>query len=114
MTLWLDAQLSPQLASWVSKTFGVESHSVTSLGFRDAEDDVIFQAARKVGAVLMSKDQDFVDLVLRHGPPPQIILVTCGNTSNQALRALLQRTFAGVLESLQSGEPLVELGQATA
>ena len=33
----------------------------------------------------MSKDQDFVDLVMVHGVPPQIIWVTCGNMLNAYL-----------------------------
>jgi predicted nuclease of predicted toxin-antitoxin system len=37
----------------------------------------------------MTKDSDFVDLVERLGPPPQIIWLTCGNTSNLRLREIL-------------------------
>jgi predicted nuclease of predicted toxin-antitoxin system len=38
---------------------------------------------------VMSKDRDLADLVLRHGPPPQIIWITCGNTSNRRLEEIL-------------------------
>ncbi|MBA3964535.1 MAG: DUF5615 family PIN-like protein [Nitrospirales bacterium] len=109
MILWNDAQLSPQLAPWFTKTFSLPGQSVSSLSLRDATDLEIFQAARQVGATIMSKDQDFVDLVTVHGAPPQIIWVTCGNTSNANLCTLLQRTFPTLMTLLQSGEPLVEL-----
>jgi predicted nuclease of predicted toxin-antitoxin system len=72
----------------------------------------IFQSARQAGAIIMSKDQDFVDLVTIHGAPPQIIWVTCGNTSNTYLFGLLRLSFPTVLTLLQSGEPLVELSES--
>ncbi len=112
MTLWIDAQLSPHLAQWISQTFEIESQSVASLGFRDAEDVSIFHEAPAMGAIVMTKDQDFVNLVRQYGPPPQILLVTCGNTSNKYLRSLIHRTLPNVLEILQTGEPLVELSDA--
>ena len=82
---------------------------MASLGLRNAEDAAIFEEARMAGAMIMSKDKDFFDLVMRHGPPPQVIFVTCGNTSNEFLRHLLQRAFPHILTMLKSGEPLVEL-----
>ena len=109
MILWIDAQLSPQLAPWISQTFSIQAQSLVSLGLRDANDLDLFDAARIAGATIMSKDQDFVDLVLMHDAPPQIIWVTCGNTSNAFLRNLLQRVFPQILRLLESGEPLVEL-----
>ncbi|MCA9472495.1 MAG: DUF5615 family PIN-like protein [Nitrospira sp.] len=102
MTLWIDAQLSPHLAQWIDQTFEIESQSVTSLGLRDAEDVSIFQEARAVGAIVMTKDQDFVNLVRQYGPPPQILLVTCGNTSNKYLRSLLQQVFPNIFETAPS------------
>ena len=69
----------------------------------------MFYAARTAGATILRKDQDFVDLVTVHGAPPQIILVTCGNTSNASLRGLFHRVFPQVIHLLESGEPLVEL-----
>lgn len=89
MIVWTDAHLSPALAPWLTATFDIEAAALRTLGLREAEDPAIFEAARRAGAVLMTKDADFVALVERLGPPPQIIWLTCGNTSNDALRALL-------------------------
>lgn len=82
MILWVDAQLSPALAPWIAEQFGIQSYSVRWLGYRDAEDPEIFRAAREAGAVVLTKDSDFVRLLEQHGPPPQVLLVTLGNTSN--------------------------------
>ena len=74
MKVWLDAQLPPALAPWISTTFGVTCHAVRDLGLRDADDQIIFRAARNAGdVVILTKDSDFVDLVLRLDPPPQIL-----------------------------------------
>jgi predicted nuclease of predicted toxin-antitoxin system len=58
----------------------------------------------------MSKDSDFVTLLATHGAPPQVIWVTCGNTSNANLRQILVQTLPTALQLLQSGESLVEIG----
>ncbi len=79
------------------------------LGLRDAEDPAIFADARVAGAALMTKDSDFIELVARHGPPPQSIWLTCGNTSNDALRAILSTAWPRIEALLAAGEPLVEI-----
>src|SRR6266508_1954803 len=61
--LWIDAQLSPALARWMSETFGITLHAVRDVGLRDAKDLPIFHAARAAGAVLMSNDSDVVLLL---------------------------------------------------
>jgi predicted nuclease of predicted toxin-antitoxin system len=75
----------------------------------DAEDAGIFAAARQANAVVMSKDSDFVDLVNRLGPPPQVLWIRCGNTSNVQMRAILSRTLLAAVDLLQQGERLVEI-----
>lgn len=59
--------------------------------------------------VLMTKDSDFLELLERFGPPPQVLWVTCGNTSNARLRQILQSALPTTLELLERGEPLVEI-----
>lgn len=83
MKIWIDAQLSPAIAAWINRNYNdIEAESVGSLGLRDALDHQIFRQARQREAVIMSKDRDFLKLIEQHGPPPQIIWITCGNTSN--------------------------------
>ena len=73
MTIWVDAQLPPEIAPWISETYGVDAVAVRDLGMRDADDRDIFAAAKAQGVIVMTKDRDFVDLIDRHGPPPQVI-----------------------------------------
>jgi predicted nuclease of predicted toxin-antitoxin system len=110
--VWIDAQLSPALAPWITQRFGVSAFSVKRHGFRDSEDPDIFQAARAANAVVMSKDSDFVRLLEQHGPPPKILWVTLGNTSNARMREVLDQTLVQALALLDGGESLVEIRDA--
>ena len=76
MKFWIDAQLSPALAPWISETFAAEAFSVRWFGLQHASDEEIFIAARKAKAVVITKDRDFVQLLERFGPPPKLIWVT--------------------------------------
>lgn len=109
MTIWIDAHLSPSLATWISMTFGITAVALRDIDLRDAEDLEIFEAAKEQGAVVITKDRDFVDLVERLGSPPQIIWLTCGNTSNARLREIFNETLPEALALLKAGEPLVEI-----
>jgi predicted nuclease of predicted toxin-antitoxin system len=109
MTIWIDAQLSPSIATWLRQQLGVDAVAVRDLGLRDATDCEIFLAARQASAVVMTKDRDFVQLVKAHGVPPQVIWLTCGNTSNARLRAILTKTLAQALALLATGEKVVEI-----
>ena len=113
--IWIDAQLSPALAKWINDHYDdLEAQSVRALGLREAEDEAIFQAARNANAVVMSKDSDFLNLLETHGPPPKVIWVTCGNTSNQKMRSVLKQTLRSAVEILKGGEVLVEINDEVA
>jgi predicted nuclease of predicted toxin-antitoxin system len=57
----------------------------------------------------MTKDSDFVRLLEVNGPPPKVIWLTCGNTSNDRLEEIPADTLEKALGLLQSGEQLVEI-----
>lgn len=109
MIIWLDAQLPPALATWLNGTFRVQSIAVRDLGLREATDRAIFLAARSASAVVMTKDIDFVRLLMELGPPPQVIWLTCGNTSNARLKQVLASALPGAMSLLNSGQPVVEI-----
>ena len=46
MTIWVDAHLSPAIATWITNTFGLTAVALRDVGLRDAEDDEIFEAAK--------------------------------------------------------------------
>ena len=112
MRIWVDAQMSPAIATWISSNYAVNAVAIRDLGLRDAEDKEIFEAARQENAVVMTKDSDFVLLLDKMGPPPQVIWVTCGNTSNARLKEVLTITLPKALDLLNFGEKLVEINAA--
>jgi predicted nuclease of predicted toxin-antitoxin system len=71
---------------------------------------VIFESARKANAILISKDSDFAELVMRQGSPPKLIWLTCGNVSSAVLQTLLGARLREAIELLEGGESIVELG----
>jgi predicted nuclease of predicted toxin-antitoxin system len=109
MTIWVDAQLPPQLAPWLTEIFEVEAFSIRFLGLRDAEDEDIFAKAKLANVVLISKDSDFVELVQRHGSPPKLIWVTVGNVTNANLHQLFTATFKDIVTLLEGDNDVVEL-----
>lgn len=109
MIIWIDAQLSPSLAKWIQDTFDIKSQAVRDLGLRDARDFFIFQAAREANAIVLTKDADFPQLLVQHGPPPKVLWLTCGNTSNQNVRRILTSTLLPALTLLDAGESIVEI-----
>ena len=70
-------------------SLSLECVPIRDLHLQAASDAEIFHAARAARVVVMSKDGDFVDLLDQHGAPPQVVLVTCGNTSNARPRRLI-------------------------
>lgn len=111
MTIWLDNHLSPKLATWIAAEFGVPCVQVRDLGLARASDRVIFDAAGKAATILITKDRDFAELVTRLGPPPAIILLSCGNTSTAYLRLRLRVQLGQAIALVHAGEKLVEIGE---
>lgn len=109
MKFWLDAQLPPSLAGWLTETFSVDAAALRDIGLRDASDQEIFFAAQQAGAAVITKDSDFAELVYRFGAPPKIVWITCGNASNTHMKQLLGATFRDAIKLLEAGETLVEI-----
>lgn len=110
MTLWVDAQLSPRIARWISAQFPITAAPLRDLGLRDASDRDIFAAARAARAIVLTKDVDFVRLLEQQGSPPKVLWLTCGNTSEAALQQILSRHLSAALALFDGGEDLVEIG----
>ena len=113
MKIWVDAQLSPLIAQWLRSTYGIDVVAVRDLRLRDARDRDIFLSAREAKAILLTKDRDMVDLVTQLGSPPQILWLTCGNTSNEKLKTILASAWPVAKNLLEVGEKIVEISDTT-
>ena len=108
--VWIDAQLPPTLARWLASEHGADAVHVETLGLLRADDSAIFEAARAVGAIVVTKDDDFAKLLAQRGPPPQVVWVTCGNVRNRELRRIVLSAWPRAAALLGAGEALVEVG----
>jgi predicted nuclease of predicted toxin-antitoxin system len=110
VTYWLDAHLDPDVAPWLGVRYRLIAKHVREVGLRNAKDKVIFEAARRFApVVILSKDEDLVDLVRHHGAPPQIVWIRLGNQSTIQLQASLSGCFDAVLAELAAGAACVEI-----
>lgn len=113
MKIWVDAQLSPLIAQWLSSTYGVQAIAVRDLRLRDARDRDIFLSAREAQAIILTKDRDMADIVTELGSPPQILWLTCGNTSNAKLKSILTKAWPAAESLLKAREKIVEVSDTT-
>jgi predicted nuclease of predicted toxin-antitoxin system len=104
----IDAQLPPALARYFNEQ-GFEASAVRELSLRDADDAVIWEAARAAGCIVLTKDEDFAEKVRRLGAPPQVMWLRIGNATNRALLAWLMPLLPNALAALGRGDALVEL-----
>jgi predicted nuclease of predicted toxin-antitoxin system len=110
MLIWIDAQISPAIAAWINTNFpSLTAQSVRSQGLVNSDDEEIFLKARQANAIVLTKDIDFTYLLDRFGPPPKIILLGCGNTSNERVRQIFKRHLMETLSLLETGENLIEI-----
>ena len=108
MKFFLDAHLPPSLAPWLEEKFGIQSFSFDFMGWWYKNDEEVFFLARTEDAVVMTKDDDFINLLHKHKAPPKIIWLTCGNTSKEKLKELLIKLLPQALTLLKEND-LVEI-----
>lgn len=113
MTIWVDAQLSPFIALYINNNFtNFKAVSLRSLGLHFANDKEIFDKARNADVIIMSKDYDFVKLLRLAGPPPKLIWITSGNTSNSVMCNILNSALKTAIALLNNGEMMVEINKS--
>jgi predicted nuclease of predicted toxin-antitoxin system len=104
----VDAHLPPALARWISAR-GHQARHVFDIGLQAADDPVVWELARKDDAVIISKDEDFVDRWLMTETPVALIWIRKGNCSNQALMAWFEPLWPETSKRLEQGDRLIEL-----
>lgn len=97
MKLLFDENLSHRLAQRLGDLYPESGH-VRDVGLRGATDEAIWEYAQANGFTIVSKDSDFYQRAILHGPPPQVVWLRLGNGPTADAerlmrdhRALLQR-----------------------
>jgi predicted nuclease of predicted toxin-antitoxin system len=104
----LDAQLPPRLAVKISGA----GHDAIHLGEvlpLDASDLDVAREASKLEAVLVRKDEDFVDLSNRAVLQTQFLWIRSGNMTTEKLWAILELLLPDIERAFAEGERIVEV-----
>jgi predicted nuclease of predicted toxin-antitoxin system len=89
MKILLDANISWKLVNKLKPIFGECAHA-DLIGLNVPANDMdIWNYALNNGYIIVTKDNDFVDLLEINGFPPRVILLKTGNNSSKALFELL-------------------------
>lgn len=95
MRLLLDENLSEALLSALTDLYPGSRH-VRSLGGGGASDNEVWTLAIRAGCVLVTRDDDFLQLSVARGAPPKVIWIGLGNCPNAAIVALLRDRHADI------------------
>ncbi len=99
MKLLLDANLSWRLVAELKQHF-TDCFHVDRIGLTiPASDTEIWNFARENNLIIVTNDEDFLNLLNVNGFPPKIILLKTGNQSNQFIQNILFK-YKDVIESL--------------
>jgi predicted nuclease of predicted toxin-antitoxin system len=99
---------APACACSADETLGHSADHVFDCGRATASDDAIRTYAAKIGAVVVTRDEDFVvRRVLQEGPA--VVWVRIGSTRRPELLRRIEGNFTAIVAALERGETLVEL-----
>ncbi len=108
MNFLVDAQLPPALARWIANQ-GHQAVHAFDLGFHTKDDAVLWKYAVENSAVILSKDEDFVDCWVLSDRPATLVWIRKGNCSTQNLLAWFEPLWPDITKRLVQGEQLIEL-----
>jgi len=93
----------------VLERLGHEALHVKRLGLSTASDHHIWRMAVSLGAVIVSKDSDFISFAARGAASAALVRLRVGNCANAALYDAVRRAWADVVARLEEGEAVVEV-----
>jgi predicted nuclease of predicted toxin-antitoxin system len=104
----VDTQLPAALAAWLREQ-GHPADHVLELGLAQAKDNCIWERAASLGAVIITKDEDFAGWVRRGRSGPPVVWIRVGNCSTRQLLARFAPLLPQILRQLETAERLVEV-----
>jgi predicted nuclease of predicted toxin-antitoxin system len=81
---------------------------VVDAGLRDASDAEIWAYLSKTDSILISKDEDFANMVLQ-APTAKLIWVRFGNCRKAFLLDLFHRMWPRIVERIENGDCPIEI-----
>lgn len=100
-------QLPPRLSIWLKQHGQAAIHASDLPGGTTLPDSTLWEMARRDGWILVSKDSDFLDMMLVNGSPPRLVYIALGNCSNARLIAHLESQWDRITSALDAGASTV-------
>ena len=108
MKFLIDNQLPPAPARFLQTEFNLNARHVVDVGLQDASDAEIWAFISKDDSILISKDEDFANMILQE-PTARLIWVRIGNCRKAFLLDVFRRIWPRIRERIESGDGLVEI-----
>ncbi len=91
LEFWIDNNLPPKMAIWLTEDFKVSAKSFQELDFQTTEDVKIFKiASNKINTIIITtKNLDFVNLSNKISHLPKILYLNIENISNKKLKEII-------------------------
>jgi predicted nuclease of predicted toxin-antitoxin system len=93
----------------VLEGLGHEALHVKHLNLSTATDHRIWDVAVSLGAVIVSKDSDFIGFAARGAPGTALVRLRIGNCANTTLYDIVRRGWVNVVARLEADEAVVEV-----
>jgi predicted nuclease of predicted toxin-antitoxin system len=87
--LLLDENVSDRIVQQIVDLFPDSTH-VKAIGFKEADDSIVWAWAKQHGFTILSKDTDFYQRTIVFGSPPKFIWLRVGNCPTRFITTLLR------------------------
>ena len=104
----VDAQLPPALAAFL-RGKGHDAVALREIQLRDEDDADIWERARADGAIIVTKDEDFAQLVAANDEGPRVLWVRSGNLLKRVLLTRFENAWSVLEGHLLAGARLIEM-----
>ncbi|SDC26720.1 DUF5615 family PIN-like protein [Pedobacter soli] len=102
---WLDENISPIISKWLTDEINIKCNSFHFLKLNKTPDLEIYHLARhQEKVIIISKDEDYRELVAWKGPPPKLISIQFGNCSNKIFWEKLKAKIYDAIDKLIYGD----------
>lgn len=102
MKFLVDAQLPHRLSRWLQAEGHDAVHTRDLPEKNRTLDTAINHLSMREQRVVVTKDEDFVDLFLLHHEPYKLLLVATGNINNRELDQLFQNNLKAIVSAFET------------
>lgn len=95
MKLLFDQHLSHKLITRLVDLYPASEH-VRDRGLTSADDEAIWEFAKREQFAIVTKDEDFHARSIVHGHPPKVLWIRSGNCATDLVETLLRKNFADI------------------